>query len=298
MSDHSKDNLAQQSDLFAVDEARLLLDQLLEDSRLYRSGKDYLELLDFIARLRNFAPFNAMLLQIQKPGLSYAASARDWQDRFGRYPKEGARPLLILWPFGPIALVYDVKDTEGEPLPEDVFAFKARGPIDQSQLQSFGYLLSKKSIGWLEVDEGDNRAGSIRLVKRATHDKEFSHYRMHINRNHEPAVQFVTLAHELAHLFLGHLGGDVKLKIPTRNIRDHAKQELEAESVAFIVSERQGVKSKSQSYLSNFVKSNTVVEHIDLYQVTRAAGQVESILGLSDRTKFVSKARADGKFGF
>lgn len=93
---------------------RLLLDALLTDAKLYRTSKAYKELLDFIVRLRNFAPFNAMLLQVQKPGLTYAASAHDWWVRFGRRPKEGARPLLIMWPFGPIALVYDVMDTEGK----------------------------------------------------------------------------------------------------------------------------------------------------------------------------------------
>jgi hypothetical protein len=50
--------------------ARSMLDQLLEDSRLYRKGADYKNLLDFAVRLRNFAPFNALLLQIQKPGFT------------------------------------------------------------------------------------------------------------------------------------------------------------------------------------------------------------------------------------
>ena len=67
----------EQLDLIETAVARSLLDQLLDDSRLYKSGADYKQLLDFVVRLRNFAPFNAMLLQIQKPGLMYAASARD-----------------------------------------------------------------------------------------------------------------------------------------------------------------------------------------------------------------------------
>ena len=87
-----------------------LLDPLLSDARLYKTSKDYEELLDFVAKLPNFAPFNAMLLQLQKPGLTYAASAYDWKVRFGCYPKEDARPLIILWPFGPVAFVYDVMD--------------------------------------------------------------------------------------------------------------------------------------------------------------------------------------------
>jgi hypothetical protein len=108
MSDHTGDYPAQQPELFDPEAARPLLDQLLADSRLYTQRKDSRDLLDFVVRLRNFAPFNAMLLQVQKPGLSYAASDRDWRERFGRRPRAGSRPLLILWSFGPIALAYDV----------------------------------------------------------------------------------------------------------------------------------------------------------------------------------------------
>jgi hypothetical protein len=57
----------------------------MTDSRLYTQSKDYNDLLDFVVRLRNFAPFNAMLLHVEKPGLSYAASERNCQDRFERH---------------------------------------------------------------------------------------------------------------------------------------------------------------------------------------------------------------------
>jgi hypothetical protein len=80
------------------DDERSLLDQLLADSRLYKSSQDYFDLLKFIARMRNMAPFNALLLQIQKPGLRFAASKYDWRERFGTEVREDARPLVILWP--------------------------------------------------------------------------------------------------------------------------------------------------------------------------------------------------------
>ena len=286
MSDHSDDRPAPDQDLFGDHATRSLLDQLLEDSRLYKTSKDYKDLLDFVVRLRNFAPFNAMLLQVQKPGLSYAASARDWRERFGRHPKEGARPLLILWPFGPVALVYDVQDTEGKPLPEDVSSFVARGSIDDSALQAFQPLLKKKNIdlGW--VDAGDRNAGLIRVVRRAANEKEATQYRIHINRNHDSAVKFTTLAHELAHLGLGHLGPDKKLSVPERPHLSHAQQELEAESVAYIVCERNGVPRESQSYLSNFVRAHCPGTELDAYQVLRAAGQVETMLGLAAHAQF------------
>ena len=96
-----------------------------------------------------------MWLQVQKPGLRFAASARDWRERFGRTPKEKARPLLILWPFGPVALVYDVMDTEGKALPEDVASFFAQGSINEQQLSAFKSLLNHKNIAWHWLDAGD-----------------------------------------------------------------------------------------------------------------------------------------------
>lgn len=274
-----------QSDQFNQNEERSLLDRLLADSRLYKTSKDYKDLLDFVVKLRNFAPFNAMLLQIQKPGLTFAASAKDWATRFERWPKEGARPLIILWPFGPVALVYDVQDTEGRPLPEGVSIFPAVGPIDAAMLESCRTTLAKCGIEWYPIDSGDGHAGSIRVLHRAASNKEYSHYRMCINCNHLPATQFTTVAHELAHLFLGHLGLDLKLNVPHRAWVDDVHRELEAETVAYLVCNRNGVTSESQKYLAEYVDQNTTVEDIDLYQVMRAAGHVESVLGLTIHTK-------------
>jgi deoxycytidylate deaminase len=277
-----------QIDLFETNVARSMLDQLLEDSRLYKKGPDYQNLLDFVVRLRNFAPFNAMLLQVQKPGVNHVASARDWHNEFNRTIKDGARPLLILWPFGPVALVYDVMDTDGEPLPQGVFAFTAHGAIDESALGCFAKLLTKKGIEWNKVDAGDRKAGSIERLSIQTEPKEPSRYRININKNHDPNVQFATLAHELGHLFLGHLKKDIYLKVPVRPTQLHVQRELEAESVAHIVCARNGVENKSASYLTDYVKQDTTTNQIDLYQVMRAAGQIETLLGLTVQIKYNS----------
>lgn len=275
-----------QPDLFQNDVARSMLDQLLDDSRLYKGGKSYKNLLDFVVRLRNFAPFNAMLLQVQKPGLKHAASAQDWRERFGRTIKNEARPLLILWPFGPVALVYDLMDTEGDPLPPGISVFEATGAIDQIALERFAQLMAKKGIYWNKVDAGDCNAGSIKVISRGAKLDEPSHYRMNINKNHDQNVQFATLTHELAHLFLGHLGKDRYLSIPARPRQSHEERELEAESAAFIVCARNGVENKSESYLANYVKHDTTSEQLNLYQIMRAAGQIEALLGLTAHTKY------------
>ena len=273
---------------------RSLLDQLLADSKVYKSTDSYKALLEFVIRLRNVAPFNAMLLQLQKPGLTYAASGHDWTFVFNRQVKEDARPLLILWPFGPVATVYDVLDTYDpqnptqDGLPENIAAFFAAGEITKERMSGFEKLLEKKKIELRWVDQGDARAGQIRLTNSAKIDKD-KRYLIKINRNHNPAVQFTTLAHELGHLFLGHLGPNKLLSAPKRTLLSHATEEIEAESVAYLVCERNGVKTKSETYLANFVTKGLSAENLDLYRITHAAGHVESVLGLSMHTRFTHK---------
>ncbi len=269
---------------------RNLLDQLLIDSKLYQSSKEFQELLDFTIRLRNMAPFNAMLLQIQKPGLNYAASAYDWKHRFQRTVKEKARPLLIMWPFGPVALVFDMLDTEGPELPKDAFAFYAKGRIDGTRIDTFKAILERKLIFTKPYDQGDNDAGFIRRLTRAKDKKTYSTYELGLNRNHSAAMSFVTLAHELGHLFLGHLGDDNKMGIQDRSVVIHRLREIEAESVAYIVCHRNGVECRSQKYLSAYVESGESAEGLDLYAITRAAGHIERLLHLSESSQWVTKS--------
>lgn len=272
-----------QLSLFESLETRTLLDRLLEDSRLYSQSKDYKELLDFVVRLPNIAPFNAMLLQIQKPGLKFAMSKKDWRERFGRFPKDEARPLLIMWPFGPVGFVYDELDTEGEELAEDVRSFVARGPIYDSDLDQFKSLMAKKKIEWYSFDAGDNRGGWVAILKRSEDPKVSHTYRIAINSNHSAPTRFATLVHELGHLFLGHLGPDAKLKIKDRSDLSHQRAELEAESVSYIVCLRSNVETKAKVYLSNYVQSHDEIDLIDIYGVMKAAGSIESLLKLNPK---------------
>jgi hypothetical protein len=281
----------EQLDLIEHAKTRALLDDLLEDSRLYKTTSDYRELMAFVIRLRNFAPFNAMLLQVQRPGLRFAASRKDWRERFDRSVVEDARPLLIMWPFGPVALVYDVADTRGGELPRDVAAcFRATGAITEQAMSTFQQRLLKKGIAVRWRDWGDAMAGQVRvertrtpLPKSKTSPAIAGEYRVDLNKNHLPPVQFVTLAHELGHLYLGHLGPDQRLNIPRRELgMTHAQVELEAESVAYLVCQRAGAVSESQTYLSHFLKDGEL-PRLDIYQVMRAAGQVEAVLGLIEK---------------
>lgn len=273
---------------------RSLLSKLLDESKLYKKGEDFKALLDFVNRLSNFAPFNVFLLHIQKPGLMFAASEYDWKKRFNRTIKEGGRPLLILWPFAPVLLVYDVDDTEGDELPADVAqAFRATGGMTKERIQAFIGKLTRSGIDTRLIEYGDGHAGHIQrpehdlyINKQSTKEKEKPDYLIRLNGKHEPNVQFATLAHELAHLFLGHLGSDKFLKISDRRNKSRKTRELEAESVCYIVCHRNNVKPNSEAYLTNFVDNKLEVEDMDLYALLKAAGQVETILGLVAHNAF------------
>ena len=154
--------------LFDEETTRSLLDQLLTDSRLYRRSKDYKDLLEFVVRLKDFAPFNAMLLQVQKPGLKYAASARDWLERFGRWPKEGVRSLLIPVAFRTrCARLRRSRHRRERPAGRRL-QFSATGSVNPARLRAFEKPLSRKNVALSRLDAGDTQAGYVRVLKRGT----------------------------------------------------------------------------------------------------------------------------------
>lgn len=256
---------------------RAIIDQLIADTELYDTAERQQELLKFVTRFRRMAPFNAMLLHVQKPGVSHVASARDWRERFGRKPKQDARPLLIMRPFGPVDLVYDLQDTEGRPLPDSAFAFPATGPVTEGWLVEASARLADLDIHCTAVDKGDLQAGYVQLTK--PRGPKLRHvYRLALNSNHTAATRFVTLAHELGHLLLGHLGEDPKRRVRDRSMKSHAVKEVEAETVAYLVALRHGVKPRSESYLHDYRGS---FADMDVWAVMTVAGEIERMLRIS-----------------
>lgn len=260
------------------EEERALIEQLIAATKLYNSSEAVLELLNFTAKFRAFAPFNAMLLHIQKPGLTHAATARDWKRRFDREPKEGARPLVILRTLGPVDFVFDIQDTEGEDVPEDAFTFPTYGDLDDRRFDQFMLALRGERIEVYELDAGDGLAGWIKLLLPSDTRNGKNWYRLAYNRNHPAATRLVTVAHELAHLYLGHLGADRGRRVPNRSWTDHELREVEAEMTAYLVARRNGLEPKSESYLADYPGA---FDALDLYGVFRAANAVETALGLS-----------------
>lgn len=268
-----------ESEIDRTDEtSQALIDQLISATKLYSSSNARKALLEFTVRFRSFAPFNAMLLHIQKPGLTYAATAEDWKSRFNRVPKSNARPLLILRTMGPVDFVWDIQDTKGDAVPCDAFAFPTFGSMTEIQFSAFISRLRSQQIEIEILDSGDAQAGWIQLVSESDKPNGKNRYRLAYNGSHSVQTRFVTVAHELAHLYLGHMGPDRGRRVSDRKRLNHALREVEAETVAYLVAMRNGIEPRSESYLYNHMEA---LPDINFYALTRAANAVETVFGIS-----------------
>lgn len=55
---------------------------------------------------------------LQRPSSAAIATEKQWAKK-GRHVRPGAIQIVILRPFGPVMLVYELADTEGPPIPVD-----------------------------------------------------------------------------------------------------------------------------------------------------------------------------------
>ena len=120
---------------------RSKLDELMHDVREYRTGDDFIKLLNFCAKFKTLAPYNAMLVRFQMPGARYVLTSSEWR-RYRRIPRPNARPLVVLFPFGPVNFVFEIGDTmpidpnaknrtDDQILEELAAPYRTKGKIDQ-----------------------------------------------------------------------------------------------------------------------------------------------------------------------
>jgi hypothetical protein len=97
------------------------------------------------------------------------------------------------------------------------------------------------------------------------------------NKNHTKEEKFATIAHELGHLYYGHLGTPNENWWPDRGKEHIDVREFEAESVSWLVGERAGIKNPSAEYLSGYLIDNARIPQVSLENVLKAAGLIESM---------------------
>jgi hypothetical protein len=272
--------------LWNKESAKRALDELFTEVESYRSSERFLELLEFTKRFRQYAPFNAMLVHIQKPGSTFVAPASRWWNDRQRRVRAGAHPLVILRPRGPVMFVFDVSDTEGPPLPAGV-----EQPFEPTRGEAGDRLArtienaKRDGIRVERVRHGSQSAGSIRSSRRTTSAKPLLfrreliplRFELLLNESMSREARYATLVHELAHLYCGHIGTPDPRWWPDRRGLPHTAAEFEAESVTYLVCGRAGIENPSAEYLHRVLADEAEVPAISLDRVMAAAGLVEQM---------------------
>jgi len=250
------------------------LDALFGRSRRFRKSRKFAEAVEFVAKFRDYSPFNNMLVYLQNPLATYFATARHWHKAFGRSVKEDARGMVLLAPRTPVLLVYDIADTEGPPFPDKLGVFtQTAGRFNPALLDRTIKNAERDRIRVERKPMGQLRGGF------ATTRVQDSAWKMRVALRDEldAASAYQVLCHELAHIYLGHVGVDRDGWWPYRTRLTQAVAEIEAESVAYVVCRRAGLETRSAEYLSSYVEDNSDIDAISLDLVSRVAGRLEEM---------------------
>jgi Zn-dependent peptidase ImmA (M78 family) len=287
--------------------------QLIKKSLEMPTPEEFVEALDFTTTFRRLSVWNAHMARIQRPGAKVIATQHEWQ-REKRYVLPDAVPIMILWPFSPIKYVYEIADT-GPPLEQDPERdpFAVEGNFRPACLSKLMASLRKQRHFKVKIEarrQGRDKAGSAAgqgvlwnletaaiishlAEQNASTQSEIVKqvipvFRITINDRLEPAEQFVTLAHELAHIFCGHLGpcasrrgvkNEEESGWPDRHKLGKHEKEVEAEAAAFLVASRAALFAKSANYLASYVRQADP-RQVDMELVVRAAARIERFAGI------------------
>lgn len=231
-SDRHKENMMDRDE--ALKKSDDALNELAKSLNEGLSDK-LMNYLTAMSRFHQYSFGNCMLIYMQKPDASHVAGFGRWKD-FNRFVKKGEKGIAILAPlvgkrkktdeqaneiseepqkvlYGfRVVYVFDISQTEGEPLPE----FASLGGDPGEKLNHLKVLYEKHGIALefvanLPFDaNGMSEGGKVSIKESLSKPQQFS-----------------TMVHELAHELLH---WDANRESLTKTVR-----ETEAESVAYVV---------------------------------------------------------------
>ena len=238
------------------------LQELAEATDKAKTSQEMIRYLDFCAKFHHYSAGNIWLIMMANPQASYVAGYQKWKS-MGRWVRKGERGIPILAPVlvkgeeedagedqhlvgFRVVYVYDVSQTDGEPLPS-VPDWKSPEKNEELRKGLFNFANSQGiQISVKELDgevQGISKGGEIDIDLNAGTK---------------------TLIHEIVHELL-HQVDHSQLK--------SAIKELEAESVAYVVSKYFGLLNlNSPNYLALYgLSSEQIVSHMGRIRMVAAA---------------------------
>ena len=264
-----------------VEQAKQIASKAIEQlsQALERGHSEALrEYLAAMARFHRYSLHNIMLIASQRPNATHVAGFQTWK-QLGRFVKTGAKGILILAPLPPrkdaeasdreegteraavhfrAVYVFDVADTDGNPLPE---LGNAEGDPSGHTERLKAFIVNRgiqlEYSDAIYPAQGQCSLGKIMLLP-----------------GQSAAEEFATLAHEAAHALLHQ--GDRRPET-TKRVR-----ETEAEAVAFVVCEAIGLKAASSADYIQLYSGDKETLAESLEHIQRVSADVLTAISSSD----------------
>lgn len=185
------------------------------------------------------------------------------------------RPMLILAPMHPVMTVFDLDSTTGPPLPARLLRLgRFEGRWNDDWLAHLIEHAKRRGIRVNFKPLSLTRAGFV----QESHGREGERFRIVINDDLGPSDRFGVLCHELAHVWLGHLGSDRDAPWPSRSHLGRAAIEIEAEATAYLVTRRLGLVGTSAEYISQYLNaSEGVPKNVSFDAIAKGVGKIEKM---------------------
>ena len=263
------------------------------------NSKSYANYLKTMSRFHKYSTRNTILIHMQRPDASYVAGFRSWQTKFGRNVKKGEKAIRILAPVPfvmreekekldpqthlpvlgddgtpiveyterqlarfKVANVFDVKQTDGKPLP--TLVQDLTGNVEQYE----AFMDALKAVSPLPIvveQMPENIDGACYYGDRIAIREGMSE------------IQTVSAAiHEITHAKLHDLES-LRLMDETATPKDRNTQEVEAESVSYAVCQYFNIETGDNSfgYVMEWSKNRELKElNTSLDTIRKAASEL------------------------
>lgn len=245
------------AELIAAKDSKGLAQVLKEGVKDYFKSDTYKQYLLAMSKFHNYSPLNIQMILRQNPNASHVASFKKWKDEFSRSVNKGEKALRI---FAPITVkkrnpktneplldkdgkeiaytsfklvpVFDVSQTDGKELPKPVYELKG-------SYQDYGNLYkSAKEVSeanGVPISFSENTKGAKGYYSPVSNE-------IVIKKGLSEQHTLKTIFHEMAHSDLHNFEKQAENKF------NSSTAELQAESVAFVVSSHYGLDTSEYSF--------------------------------------------------
>lgn len=231
---------------------------LKEGIKEFLDSDKYKDYLTKMSQLNNYSNRNLRLILAQNPEARQVASFKQWKENFDRYVKKGEKALRIFKPmtkikkdennqpildkngkpetvtFFGLVPVFDVSQTEGKEMPKAAEVKEQLTDLDYANLYRALMAIAKENDVSVRFEEMENNKHGYYSVPEN---------QIVLRSNEMNKAQIIkTFLHEMAHAELHHADN------PQKENLTRSTAELQAESVAYVVSSYYGIDTSEYSF--------------------------------------------------